>query len=179
MTVNRNDLLCGIIFIVIGAAFAANALIALPLGTAFRMGPGYFPLVLAGLLVLLGTGIIASGIGVATPERVVAGPPTNPSNLSGLQVALARLGPWRGVVVILASPVIFGIGIQPLGLIPSLALAVLVASFASSKVSILFALVMTAILTVFCYVVFAIGLQLPVQLFGPLLAPVLRPFGIG
>src|SRR4051812_49013507 len=152
MTVNRNDLLCGIIFIVIGAAFAADALIALPLGTAFRMGPGYFPLVLAGLLVLLGTGIIASGIGVATPERVLTGPP-RPANLSGVQAALARLGPWRGVVVILASPIIFGIGIQPLGLIPSLALAVLVASFASSKVSILFAVVMTAILTVFCYVV--------------------------
>jgi putative tricarboxylic transport membrane protein len=177
MTVNRNDLLCGAIFIVIGLAFAADALVELPLGSAFRMGPGYFPLVLAGLLVLLGAGIIVSGVGVATPDRVVRHHP-DAANLTGLQAALARLGPWRGVIVILASPIIFGLGIQTIGLIPSLALAVLVASFASSKVSILFALIMTAILTAFCYLVFAVGLRLPVRLFGPWLDPLLSILGI-
>jgi hypothetical protein len=176
MTVNRNDLLCGAIFILIGAAFAADALAELPLGTAFRMGPGYFPLVLASLLVLLGAAIIVSGVGVATPERVVHLDP-DAGNLTGVQGALARLGPWRGPIVILASPIIFGLGVEPLGLIPSLALAVFVASFASSRVSLLFAGVMTAILTVFCYLVFAVGLQLPVRLFGPWLDPVLGLLG--
>jgi hypothetical protein len=177
MTVNRNDLLCGAIFILIGLAFAADALLELPLGSAFRMGPGYFPLVLAGLLVFLGAGIVVSGVGVPTPVRIVHRDP-DAANLSGFQAALGRLGPWRGVMLILASPIVFGLGIQTLGLIPSLALAVFIASFASSKVSVLFAVVMTAILTVFCYVVFAVGLMLPVRLFGPWLDPVLSFLGV-
>jgi hypothetical protein len=177
MTVNRNDLLCGAIFVLIGAAFAANALAELPIGTAVRMGPGYFPLVLAGLLVLLGIGIAASGIGTATPVPAVLHPPETVPAI-GVQAALARLGPWRGVVAILASPIIFGLGIQPLGLIPSLAAAVFVASFASRRMTPLFAVVMTAMLTLFCYLVFVIGLRLPLRLYGPWLDPALRSLGL-
>jgi hypothetical protein len=177
MTINRNDLLCGVIFILIGAAFAANALAELPIGTAFRMGPGYFPLVLAGLLVLLGGGIIASGVGVPTPARV-APPEPDPAPASAVQAALARLGPWRGVIAVLASPIIFGLGIQTVGLIPSLALAVFVASFASRRVTLLFAVIMTATLILFCYLVFVVGLRLPLRLFGPWLDPVMRLLGV-
>jgi hypothetical protein len=177
MTVNRNDLLCGAIFILIGGAFAANALAELPIGTAFRMGPGYFPLVLAGLLVLLGFGIIASGVGVPTPARVAPLEPV-PAPAGAIQAALARLGPWRGIIAILLSPVIFGLGIQTVGLIPSLALAVFVASFASHRVTPLFAVIMTAMLTLFCYLVFVVGLRLPLRLFGPWLDPLMRFLGV-
>ena len=38
--------LCGAIFIAVGLLFAYQCL-SLDIGTAFRMGPGYFPLVLA------------------------------------------------------------------------------------------------------------------------------------
>ena len=47
------DLLAGLVFIVFGLAFAIAAS-RYQLGTAFRMGPGYFPVVLGGCLVLLG-----------------------------------------------------------------------------------------------------------------------------
>ena len=43
------DILSGLIFVGLGAAFGYAA-IGYPIGTAFRMGPGYFPLVLAGAL---------------------------------------------------------------------------------------------------------------------------------
>ncbi len=176
MTLNRKDLLAGAIFIAIGLAFAIDALIELPLGTAFRMGPGYFPLVLAGLLMLLGAGIIVGGIGVQTPAPRVPPRPAGPRP-TGVQGALARLGPWRGPLLILSAPVIFGFGIQPVGLIPSLALAIFVAAFASDRVSPRFALVMTVLLTAFCYVVFVIGLQVPVRLYGPWLDPLFAGFG--
>ncbi len=44
---------CGAIFIGFGAFFALQSF-GLDIGTAFRMGPGYFPLVLAIVLILLG-----------------------------------------------------------------------------------------------------------------------------
>ena len=45
---------CGAIFIGFGAFFALQSF-GLEIGTAFRMGPGYFPLVLAIVLILLGS----------------------------------------------------------------------------------------------------------------------------
>ena len=44
------DLLAGAIFIAIGAFFLSNAWRNLEIGTSFQMGPGYFPVVLAGIL---------------------------------------------------------------------------------------------------------------------------------
>ena len=47
MTVNIRDIGAGLIFIAIGLLFGLGS-IGLEIGTALRMGPGYFPLVLAG-----------------------------------------------------------------------------------------------------------------------------------
>ena len=55
------DLLAGLVFIAFGLAFAIAAS-RYQLGTAFRMGPGYFPVVLGGCLVLLGVLIVVEGI---------------------------------------------------------------------------------------------------------------------
>ena len=55
------DVLAGLIFIGFGLAFG-NASAGYPIGTALRMGPGYFPLVLAGCLGLLGAAIVANGL---------------------------------------------------------------------------------------------------------------------
>ncbi|MCU0908987.1 MAG: hypothetical protein MUF73_16465 [Rhodobacteraceae bacterium] len=49
------DTAAGALFVVLGAGFAWFGR-GLEIGTTFRMGPGYFPLVLAGLLILLGLG---------------------------------------------------------------------------------------------------------------------------
>ena len=50
---DRANALCGAIFIGVGLFFAFQSL-SLELGTALRMGPGYFPMILSGLLFLLG-----------------------------------------------------------------------------------------------------------------------------
>ncbi|KAB2862749.1 MAG: tripartite tricarboxylate transporter TctB family protein, partial [Bauldia sp.] len=51
MTFNKSDLGAGAIFIAIGLGFAAMTFAELDIGTARRMGPGYFPIMLAGILV--------------------------------------------------------------------------------------------------------------------------------
>ena len=146
MQVNTRDAASGAIFIVLGGLFVLGAL-GLEIGSAFRMGPGFFPLVLAGVLMALGLGSIIGSVG--SPSRPITGVP------------------WRGLVLILSAPVIFGLTVRELGLLPGIALVVLIASFASRRVSVRLALVLTAGLTAFCVLVFGIGLKLPIPLLGP------------
>ena len=146
MTFNVKDIGAGLIFIAIGLLFGLGAM-NLELGTPLRMGPGYFPLILAGLLVALGLAIVAYGFGhAATGGSAV---------------------PWRGLVLILSAPVVFGLTVRGLGLVPALALVVLISSFASRRMSLWLALALTVGLTVFCVLVFSFGLGLPLRLFGP------------
>ena len=61
MTATRKNVAAGAIFTLIGAYFCIEAALNLRMGTAFRMGPGYFPIVIGGLLVLLGLAIAFLG----------------------------------------------------------------------------------------------------------------------
>ncbi|EAU39891.1 hypothetical protein FP2506_17484 [Fulvimarina pelagi HTCC2506] len=55
------DLLSGLLFLAIGGGFAIGAL-DLSIGTARRMGPGYFPLMIGGLLALIGLALMVKSI---------------------------------------------------------------------------------------------------------------------
>ena len=146
MSCDVKDLGAGVIFIGIGLLFGVGAT-DLDLGTALRMGPGYFPLILAGLLVALGLAIVVSGLGHSAADR--------------LRV------PWRGLVLILAAPVLFGFTVRGLGLAPALALVALISAFASRRMSVALAVGLSLGLTAFCVLVFSFGLGLPLRLFGP------------
>ena len=149
MTVNIRDIGAGLIFLAIGILFGLGSL-ELELGTPLRMGPGYFPLVLSGILVALGLVILAHGFGHPTTGALVV--------------------PWRGLVLILAAPIVFGLTVRGLGLVPAVMLVVLISALASRRMSVLLALVLTVALTLFCVLVFSLGLGLPLRLFGPWLA---------
>jgi uncharacterized membrane protein len=146
MSFNVKDIGAGLIFIAIGLLFGLGAT-NLELGTPLRMGPGYFPLILAGLLVALGLAIVVYGLG-----HSATGPLTVP---------------WRGLVLILPAPVVFGLTVRGLGLAPALALVALISAFASRRMSVSLAVALTVGLTVFCVLVFSLGLGLPLRLFGP------------
>lgn len=137
---------CGAIFIGFGAFFALQSF-GLEIGTAFRMGPGYFPLVLAIVLILLG------GVIFFRATRVQG-------DVIG---AIA----WRGIFFILPAPIFFGFTVRGLGFVPALFFSALIAAFASHKMSPLMALVISAAITVFSVAVFNYGLGLPFQRFGP------------
>jgi hypothetical protein len=147
VTLNRKDLLAGIFFIACGGFFCLQALVHLSIGTALRMGPGYFPIMLGIVLIGLGGAIALKAIG-----RV--------DN---------RLGnaPWRAIGLIVAAPVIFALTVRGLGFAPANALAVFAAAFASRRMTPIFAAVVAIGLAVFCVLVFKIGLGLPLKTFGP------------
>ncbi len=159
MTLNRSDLGAGAIFIAIGLFFGITTLMDLDVGTARRMGAGFFPIMLSGILIVLGFAIALKSIGHGDEPR---GPL-----------------PWRGLVVLLSVPVIFGVLIRPLGMAPVLLLTTFITSFASTRMSLRAAVLLSVGLTIFCIVVFNFGLGLPLRLFGPVVEPWTRPlFGV-
>ena len=114
------------------------------------MGPGYFPLVLGGILVLLGLLIVGKGF-------------VSSSGAEG------RLGgvPWRALFLIVLAVLFFGLTVRGLGLVPATAVTALLTALASSRTGILTAMAIAAGLTVLCVLVFVLALQLRLPLFGP------------
>ena len=58
---NNKDFLAGILFVFVGALALVSAS-GYPMGAAARMGPGYFPTVPGGILILFGLCVLARGI---------------------------------------------------------------------------------------------------------------------
>jgi hypothetical protein len=142
------DILSGLIFAGIGLAFGYAAS-GYEIGSAVRMGPGYFPLVLAGAMVALGAAIVVKGLRATAPEEPLTGPP------------------WRGAVLLLGAIVFFGATLRGLGLAPCLFVAVFASALASRSNGPLDALVLALGLTLFCILIFTFGLGVPLPLFGP------------
>ena len=133
------DLVAGLMFVGIGITaivIASNY----TLGTAARMGPGYFPRILGILMILLG-GIIA------LRSLRTTGPP-----LPGWK--------WRPVLVVLGSVTIFGFVVNWLGLVVSTILLILMSSAASSEFRPKEAAISGVLLAVLVVGVFVIGLKL-------------------
>jgi len=146
VTLNLRDVIAGALFVAIGGWFVVSAL-ELEIGTALRMGPGYFPLILAGILIFLGVLVVV---------RAIRDRPAKMGKVA-----------WRGLLFILAAPIVFGSTIRGLGLVPSLVLVVLLVSFASRSMRPVTAVCLTVALTAFCVAVFSYGLGLPLRRFGP------------
>jgi hypothetical protein len=137
------NLVCGLLLIATGIFFALESL-DLELGTALRMGPGYFPFILACVLILLG------GIILVQSFRIQG-------------EALGALA-WRGMLFILPAPIIFGLTIRGLGFVPALFISAFIASFASERMKPLMAIILSVSLTIFSLLVFSYGLGLPLLL---------------
>src|SRR5436305_14393163 len=67
---NAKDLLAGGLFLVFGAAFLVLAQ-NYPLGSARRMGPAYFPVVLSLILIAVGLATMLRALLVASPPILV------------------------------------------------------------------------------------------------------------
>ena len=140
------DVCAGLIYIAFGAAAVALAR-GYGLGTAVRMGPGYFPTVLGGLLLVIG--IAAVGRGLLRP---------------GAALAPLRL---RGLLLIVAATVAFGALARGAGLVVAMPLLVIVSGWASREFRWTPTLVLAAGLTLFCIAVFVKGLGVPLPIVGP------------
>lgn len=141
------DALAGVVFIVFGLFFGLTSLLRLDIGTSLRMGPGYAPLVLSGVLFLLGLLILLGAL------RSAPGP-------------FGRIA-WRGAAFLLPAPILFGLTVRGLGFVPAIFLATLLASFASARMKPWQALLLAALVTFFSTLVFSFALGLPFRRFGP------------
>lgn len=150
LTIDPADVAAGLVFIAFGLFFGLNSL-GLEFGTPLRMGPGFFPVVLSGLLLVLGAAVLVGGLRSA-----------------GEPVGRFAL---RGMLLILPAPVLFGLLVKPVGFVPALFAGTLLAAFAAPRMRIVPALALAAGLTVFATLVFVEGLGLPFRLFGSLFDP--------
>jgi hypothetical protein len=143
---SHKDILAGLAFVGFGMAFAVLS-VGYGIGTAVRMGPGYYPFFLGMALVLIGALIVARGF------------------LAGEEGAIGDI-PWRAVGLILGAIVVFGITVRGLGLIPSTFATALMSAFASRRAGVLSAVAIAIGLTVLCVLIFVIALSLRLPLVG-------------
>jgi hypothetical protein len=139
------ELLSGLLFLLIGLA-AILISRDYPFGTAMRMGSGYFPTVLGGILVLFGVFLIARGA------------------RSHDQAPLLTWG-WRPLACIVLSMVLFGFLMPRFGLVPALVALFFVSAFGGREFRVKEVMILTVVMTIFAVVVFTYVLKLPFQLF--------------
>jgi putative tricarboxylic transport membrane protein len=137
------DFWSGVMLIAIGVAaiFIAKDY---PFGTALRMGPGYFPIMLAAILVLFGLYLVVQGM--RSSETVE--------------------GNWslRALVIVPLSLVLFGVLMDRAGFIPAIVVLIFGSAAAGTEFKLVEVALLTVVLTVFCTAVFIWGLGLPYPL---------------
>ncbi len=151
---SQKDFFSGLMFGVVGIAFAWGAT-NYTVGSAARMGPGYFPLLLGVILAIFGAIIMFYSLVVET---------TDGEKITGFV--------WRPIVYILGSNVAFGIllgglpklGLPPMGLIAAIYALTLIASKAGTEFKLKDVLILATGLSVLSYLAFIklLNLQMPV-----------------
>jgi len=136
------DVEAGLLFTLFGAITAALSL-QYPLGTVAMMGPGMFPFLLGVILSVLGLAILAKGL-LAEGEE-------------------AKNFPLRPAILIPASLLIFALLVVWVGLLVAVPAQVFVALWASEHFTFKRAVVLSAGLVAFCYMVFVhfLGIAVP------------------
>ena len=151
---NAKDFYAGLLFTMVGSAFGWGAL-DYSVGTAARMGPGYFPLWLGVALALLG--------GVVMLRAVLSQPD-----------AAQAIGSWawKPLVAIISANLLFGVALGGLprlnvpaaGLVVGIYLLTFVACLAGERFKFNEAALLATALTAMSYLAFVLllKLQLPV-----------------
>lgn len=137
------DLLGGGALAALGVAVAAYAGAHYDIGTLRRMGPGFLPVGLGALLAVFGAMI-------ALPALA----------RSGKAVTIA----WRETLCVLGAILIFGLGMNLLGLVPATILSVLLASAAAPQEGVVWRLVLAGVISALTWSIFSVGLRLSIPL---------------
>ena len=147
---NQKDFFAGLMFTIIGAAFAIGAT-SYSIGTGARMGPGYFPLLLGVILAILGSIITFKALVVETPDG-------NPVGKWA----------WKPMGFIIGANLLFGlllgglpsIKIPAMGLIAAIYGLTIVASMAGERFKWREVLILATVLAVASYLAFVVLLKL-------------------
>ena len=140
---NNKDFWAGLMFFGTGAGamFMARHY---PFGTTLRMGPGYFPVVLSGLLILFGIYVMIRGL--RKNEKIQ--------------------GNWsiRALIILPLSMAVFGVLMELTGFVPALAALVFLSAASGREFKLVEVLLLTTFLGVLSVAMFIWGLGLPYPL---------------
>jgi len=141
------DFFAGLLFIAFGALAVAIGR-GYPLGSAARMGPGYFPVLVGSLLLLIGIVVAARG-------------------LSAKGEGVGRLA-IKPLVLVLGAVLLFAATIEKLGLAVAILGVVVVGYLANTRRRPVELIVLALVLTAASVLIFYYGLKLPFKVWpGP------------
>ena len=135
------ELWAGLMFIAFGLSFLVLALMNYQFGSAVRMGPGYFPAVLGGLLAFLGLLVLIDSV-------VEEGPP------------VAKFH-FRPLLFILASSLAFAYLLKPLGLVLASVALVFISAYGGHEFKWKEVAILSVVLAIFSVLIFVKALSLP------------------
>lgn len=141
---DNKDFLAGLLMVGIGSVGFYMAL-DYPFGSALRMGPGYFPRVLAGIIIAFG--VFVGLRGLRTGEKVEG------------------VWGWKALAFVTAAFAAFGWLMDRVGFIPSLVVLFFVSALAGHEFKWKEVMILAAVMIVFAWAVFIYGLGLPYRLF--------------
>ncbi len=142
---NPKDFWAGVLYLAFGIASVWLAH-GYGMGTALKMGPGYFPTVLGALLALIGLAALVRSF--FSPGEAIGGLAVKPM----LYVALSTMA--------------FGFLVRGAGVIPAIGALVLVSAYASIRFRIGPILLLAVGLAAFCVIVFVYALGVPLEPLG-------------
>jgi len=140
---NNRDFFAGLLYIVTGAVGMWIAR-DYPFGSALRMGPGYFPSVLGGMMIAFGIAVLM--MGVKNNEKMKGG------------------WSFRALIVLPLATVAFGVLREAAGFIPAMLVLMPFAAAAGREFKWVEVILLTIGLTVLCTAMFIYGLGLPYPL---------------
>ena len=140
---DNKDFWAGLFLIVVGVTAVVLAR-NYTFGTALRMGPGFFPTVLGGFMILSGLYILANGLRSGDP--------------------LAGSWPLRALIVLPLALVLFGVLIDRAGFVPAMLVLIFGSGLAGTDFKLIEMILFSILLTALCAVVFVWALGLPYPL---------------
>lgn len=150
---SRKDFFSGLMFLFVGIAFAWGST-NYTIGSGARMGPGYFPLMLGIVMVILGACLTMNALIVETETGDPVGK-----------------WAWKPLVFIIVANLAFGVllgglpsvGLPAMGLIVAIYVLVIVGSMAGSEFKLVPSIVLATVLAIGSYVAFIWALKLQMQ----------------
>ena len=143
---SQRDYWSGLMFLVIGLAFAWGAL-NYSFGSSARPGPGYFPFGLGIVLALLGALVLFEATTIETEDGAPIG-----------------RWAWKPLLTICLSVGVFGWLLPHLGMAIALPVLVIVCSLAGDEFNWKDVVVNSAVLTLGSWLIFVVGLKLVIPL---------------
>jgi hypothetical protein len=143
---SQRDFWSGLMFVVAGIVFAVGST-NYSMGSSARPGPGYFPLLLSVIMAILGAVVLFKALTIESP----GGDPIG-------HIA------WKPLIVIVVAITVFGLLLERLGMVITIPILIVMASFAGDDFRWRGVLASAVVLTFFSWLVFVVGLKLTIPL---------------